>query len=106
MTSPLVAVIKTATSPQSSSTGEKSDSPPSERWLRIKNLIIRPEIQSVEIHDGQGGPGNLLRQFHVTFESGTKIRLSLGDPTTVEQALESVLNGFSDTSFFNYVAVE
>ena len=104
--SPLVAEIKRAKSRPSSSTEEESDSRPSGNWIRIRNLIIRPDIQVIEIVNGQNAQGNPLRQLSVTFDAGVVARLTLADPSKVEQAIDSILDGFKDLSFFSQVVVE
>lgn len=104
--SPLVAEIKKARSHPSSSTEEESGSRPSGKWVRIKNLIFRPDVQLIEIVNGQNAKGDPLPLLTVVLDAGKVLTFTLADSTKLDQAIESIKNGFEDLSFFSYVTVE
>ena len=102
----LVAEIKKARSHPSSSTEEESGSRPSGKWVRIKNLIFRPDVQIIEIVNGQNAKGDPLPILSVTLDAGRVLTLTLAEAAKLDQAIESIKNGFEDLSFFSFVSVE
>jgi hypothetical protein len=104
--SPLRAAINWVKSLPSSSKTEESGSQPSDSWLRLKNTLVRPHFEMIQVVNGQNASGDLLRSIEITLATGRVLTLTLRDPQKSEEALASIVGGNLDPAFFLNASVE
>ncbi len=107
MNSPLAAAIKLAKSHQLSSKEDVSASARSDRWVRVKDLLFRDDVLTIEVKPGvrQDPPERVVR-LHVLLSVGKIINVNVVDPRNLEAALETIKSGEWDMSYFDDPRVE